>query len=83
MKYEAWRISFQSSEAAARSAYTELTLCSQQLAIAIKGINETIEDNLHLADGNNCTLIKLKQAIVQIRELDSAKLANKRPSLSR
>ena len=26
-------------------------------------IRETIEDNLHLADGDNCTLIKLKRAI--------------------
>lgn len=26
-------------------------------------IYETIEDNLHLADGENCTLIKLKRAI--------------------
>lgn len=26
-------------------------------------ILETIEDNLHLADGNDCTLIKLKRAI--------------------
>lgn len=26
-------------------------------------IKETIEDNLHLADGENCTLIKLKRAI--------------------
>ena len=26
-------------------------------------IRETIEDNLHLADGENCTLIKLKRAI--------------------
>lgn len=26
-------------------------------------IRETIEDNLHLADGEDCTLIKLKRAI--------------------
>ena len=26
-------------------------------------IREVIEDNLHLADGENCTLIKLKRAI--------------------
>lgn len=26
-------------------------------------IRQTIEDNLHLADGDNCTLIKLKRAI--------------------
>lgn len=28
-----------------------------------KAIRETIEENLHLADGDNCTLIKLKRAI--------------------
>lgn len=26
-------------------------------------INEVIEDNLHLADGDNCTLIKLKRVL--------------------
>jgi len=34
--------------------------CVAQLEIAIR---ETIEDNLHLADGENCTLIKLKKSI--------------------
>ena len=28
-----------------------------------RAIRETIEENLHLADGENCTLIKLKRAI--------------------
>lgn len=27
-----------------------------------KAIRETLDDNLHLADGENCTLIKLKRA---------------------
>lgn len=48
----------------------ETTHLRQQLDIAINGITETIEENLHLADGDNCTLIKLKQAIAQIRELE-------------
>ena len=28
-----------------------------------KAVNETIEENLHLADGDNCTLFKLKRAV--------------------
>ena len=34
--------------------------CIENLEAAIR---ETIEDNLHLADGDNCTLVKLKKAI--------------------
>lgn len=34
--------------------------CVEKLETAIR---ETIEDNLHLADGEVCTLIKLKRAI--------------------
>ena len=34
--------------------------CISQLETAIR---ETIEDNLHLADGEDCTLMKLKRAI--------------------
>lgn len=41
----------------------------EQLAIAVGAINETIEENLGLADGDNCTLIKLKKALAQIREM--------------
>jgi hypothetical protein len=45
-----------------------LNFCEQQaFKIEIRklkaAIRETIEDNLHLADGENCTLIKLKRAI--------------------
>jgi hypothetical protein len=29
----------------------------------IKGVEEVLEDNRHLADGNDCTLIKLKNLI--------------------
>ena len=56
MSYEAWRISYQSSEQAARAAYAENT----KLKAAII---KTINDNLHLADGDVCTLIDLKRAV--------------------
>jgi 16S rRNA C1402 (ribose-2'-O) methylase RsmI len=29
----------------------------------IEGIDEVLEDNRHLADGENCTLIKLKKLV--------------------
>lgn len=47
----------------------EITRLREQLAIAVGAINETIEENLGLADGDNCTLIKLKKALAQIREM--------------
>ena len=34
----------------------------------LAAINETIADNLHLADGENCTLIKLKRAAAHPNE---------------
>lgn len=34
--------------------------CISELETAIR---ETIEDNLHLVDGDDCTLLKLKKAI--------------------
>ena len=34
--------------------------------ILIKAINETLTDNLHLADGETCALIKLKNAFEQL-----------------
>jgi len=43
-------------EAAARLDEQEHRINELQIAI-----HETIEENLHLADGDNCTLIKLKQ----------------------
>lgn len=48
--------------AIAEAAYRldEQTLIIRRLETAIR---ETIEDNLHLADGDVCTLIKLKRAI--------------------
>ena len=33
-----------------------------------KAIRETLDDNLHLADGENCTLIKLKRAAAMPNE---------------
>lgn len=46
--------------AATPNACIELLEENEKLETAIR---ETIEDNLHLADGENCTLIKLKRAI--------------------
>ena len=43
-----------------RATTTELLEENEKLK---KAIRETIEDNLHLADGDDCTLIKLKRAI--------------------
>lgn len=38
-----------------------------KLAIAREAISETLEENRHLADGDNCTLIRLKQALDKIK----------------
>lgn len=46
--------------AATPNACIELLEEIEKLETAIR---ETIEDNLHLADGDVCTLIKLKRAI--------------------
>lgn len=46
--------------AATANACIELLEENERLETAIR---ETIEDNLHLADGEVCTLIKLKRAI--------------------
>lgn len=46
--------------AATASAFIELLEENEKLETAIR---ETIEDNLDLADGEVCTLIKLKRAI--------------------
>lgn len=35
----------------------------QRIDALEQAIRETIEDNLHLADGDVCTLIKLKRAL--------------------
>lgn len=46
------------SQAAERLDYQTVVIKLLETAI-----RETIEDNLHLADGEDCTLIKLKRAI--------------------
>ena len=46
--------------AATPNACIELLEENEKLETAIR---ETIEDNLYLADGDDCTLIKLKRAI--------------------
>lgn len=37
--------------------------------VLIDGINNCIEENLHLADGDNCTLIDLKIALAKAEEI--------------
>ena len=57
----------QSGDGVANAAIAEAAFRLDEQAIIIANletaIRETIEDNLHLADGENCTLIKLKRAI--------------------
>ena len=43
--------------------FCEATAFKIEIRKLKSAIRETIEDNLHLADGENCTLIKLKRAI--------------------
>jgi len=50
----------QSDDGVANSAIAEAAL---RLSELIQGIHETLIDNLHLADGDNCTLIKLKKLV--------------------
>lgn len=50
----------QSSDGVANAAIAEAACRLQELD---KAIRETLEENLHLADGEVCTLIKLKRAI--------------------
>ena len=75
MKYEAWRISFQSSEAAARSAYTELTLRGQKL-VEVKAVADELE--AIFKDGDKMKLMalvplgkitRLQQAIATIKQM--------------
>lgn len=57
----------QSGDGVANAAIAEAAFRLDEQAIIIANletaIRETIEGNLHLADGENCTLIKLKRAI--------------------
>jgi hypothetical protein len=39
--------------------------------VLLEGINNCIEENLHLADGDNCTLIDLKKALRKAEEIAS------------
>jgi len=50
----------QSEDGVANAAISEGAL---RLSELINGIKETLYDNMHLADGNNCTLLKLKKLI--------------------
>jgi len=53
-------VEIQSGDGIANAAIAEAANRLEELDAAIR---ETIEENLHLADGENCTLIKLKRAI--------------------
>lgn len=46
-----------------QNARAEVHKAVNKINVLEKAIRETIEDNLHLADGEVCTLIKLKRAI--------------------
>jgi hypothetical protein len=50
----------QSEDGVANAAILEGALRLRELT---EGIKETLMDNLHLADGEDCTLIKLKKLI--------------------
>jgi len=43
--------------------YEALIKAADKIDELDKAISETLEDNLDLADGDNCTLIKLKNAM--------------------
>jgi len=43
--------------------HTALMEAADRIDDLDKAIRETLEDNLDLADGDNCTLIKLKKAM--------------------
>lgn len=45
-----------------------LSLNKQVARIATQAIAEALEENRHLADGDDCTLIKLKRALIEIEE---------------
>ena len=41
----------------------DITAANEEIARLRRAIQETLTDNRHLADGDNCTLIKLKRAM--------------------
>lgn len=53
-------VDIQSDDGVANTAIAEAAL---RLSELVQGIHETLMDNLHLADGDNCTLIKLKKLV--------------------
>jgi len=51
----------------------DITAANKEIARLRRAIQETLTDNRHLADGDNCTLIKLKRAMSPTGEVsDSA-----------
>lgn len=44
------------------TAYEAVCVLMMKLDIAVEAIRETLRNNKHLADGENCTLIELKRA---------------------
>ncbi len=50
----------ESNDGVANAAIQEAALRLMELT---KGIKEVLEENRHLADGENCTLIKLKRLV--------------------
>lgn len=46
-----------------RAIQTKIKELTEREAKLVAGIRKTINDNLHLADGENCTLIELKRTL--------------------
>lgn len=46
----------------------------QSIMILEEAINKTLSSNLHLADGDNCTLIDLKLALKELNKLRKSEL---------
>ena len=47
----------------ANDALAEIERLNAQVATLKSAIKQTLDENGHLADGNNCTLIRLKRAM--------------------
>lgn len=56
-------LSMKDSTALWRKSTQELEALRKENDRLRKAIDETLEENAYLADGDNCTLIKLKQAL--------------------
>jgi hypothetical protein len=48
-------------------AADEIESLREKLKDAVGAIEKTLDENGHLADGDNCTLIDLKRALAKIR----------------